>query len=129
MYIRFRMTTDSANNVSGGGWWLDDVYVVANRTQVSNTANAITTSGAPATLTEGTNAYSSTTAFVIAGYQCYAYCNARSENGELQWNTENETGSPVYEIQRKTAGDASFVTIGTYTPTEAEVEKAVYVYR
>ena len=67
IYIRFRMTSDvTGGSVANGGWWIDDVYFLSNRTELKNTATAITKVNAPITLNEGTNAYSTTSAFITA---------------------------------------------------------------
>ncbi|MBV9962589.1 MAG: M36 family metallopeptidase, partial [Parafilimonas sp.] len=67
IYIRFRMTSDATGgSVANGGWWIDDVYLLSNRTELDNIATAITKANAPLTLNEGTNAYSTTSAFITA---------------------------------------------------------------
>lgn len=66
VFIRFRMTSDpTGGSITGGGWWLDNVYILNNRTDLPNKATAITTSGAKVTEREGTNAYSSTSGFIL----------------------------------------------------------------
>lgn len=66
VFIRFRMTSDATGgSVDGGGWWMDNVYILANRTEVKNAATVISTAGAKITETEGTNAYNSTSGFIL----------------------------------------------------------------
>lgn len=66
VYIRFRMTSDATGgSVAGGGWWLDNVYILANRTELKNTATVISTTGAKITEREGTNAFNSTSGFIL----------------------------------------------------------------
>lgn len=66
IFVRFRMTSDpTGGSVTNGGWWLDNVYILNNRTELQNRATAITTSGAKITEKEGTNAYNLTSGFIL----------------------------------------------------------------
>ncbi len=89
IYIRFRMTSDiTGGSSSNGGWWIDDVYILLNRTQLANNVFALTTSGASFILTEGTNAYSKTSAFVVG-------TNVKAEN-LMQAITANNFKAQLY---------------------------------
>ncbi len=130
VYIRFRMTADpTGGSVAGGGWWLDDVYVMTNRTELSNTATAVTTPGAAITINEGTNAYSTTIALITsntAGAILQAMPVAKTV--QLQWQTTGIAAGTAFEIERKTAAEVAFKTIGNYTPLQKEGSKGSYQY-
>ncbi|MDB5191845.1 MAG: hypothetical protein JWQ96_1408, partial [Segetibacter sp.] len=121
IYIRFRFTCDqTGGTVTGGGWWMDDVYVLANRTELANTANAITTAGHPIREQEGANARSTSSAFVLAASgplpNSLGNLSAtllRQSSVDLTWNALNETGSEIYEIERKAVGESTFTKVGT----------------
>ncbi|MBV9961514.1 MAG: T9SS type A sorting domain-containing protein, partial [Parafilimonas sp.] len=109
IYIRFRMTSDvTGGSVANGGWWIDDVYFLSNRTELDNKATAITKASAPITLNEGTNAYSTTSAFITApantiaenavtqqsNFKAQLYPNPVRDVAHI--NVSNPSGSNVY---------------------------------
>src|SRR5207253_2036580 len=100
VYIRFRMMSDATGgSVDGGGWWLDNVYVMTNRTQLANSATAVTTAGAVITPNEGTNAYSTTLAFITNG-SAAAILDATpiAKAVQLQWQTTAAVAGTTFEI-------------------------------
>ncbi len=112
IYIRFRMTSDvTGGSVANGGWWIDDVYLLSNRTELYNTATAITKANLPVTLNEGPNAYSVTSAFITApatpnaivsnaaigkqsGFKAQLYPNPARDVAHV--NIANPSGDVVY---------------------------------
>ncbi len=118
IYIRFRMTSDvTGGSVTGGGWWLDDVYIFVNPTQLHNTATAITKAGQPVYLTQGTNAYSTTSSFVTGSTSGFAslIAETKTQHVDLSWQTSTALNNPAFEIERKVAGDNDFKKIGTFS--------------
>ena len=114
------MTSDvTGGSIPNGGWWMDDVYILLNRTQLVNTATGITKIGAMITEHEGTNAYATTSGFIIASTaiasDAVLYAAAKEQQVDLKWRSSIEITNPVFEIERKTAGDADFKQIGRLT--------------
>lgn len=119
IYIRFRMTSDATGgSIDGGGWWLDNVYVLTNRTTLTNKAYGVTTSGARLEPDEGANAYSTTSGFILAPSTPGAtlYATATNQNVDLKWQTTSVANTSIFEIERKAPGDADFKKIGTLLP-------------
>jgi extracellular elastinolytic metalloproteinase len=124
VFIRFRFTCDqTGGTVTGGGWWMDDVYVLSNRTEIANTANAITTSGATLRETEGTNARSTSSAFILGSTPLpntlgnLSATLVRQSSVDLGWSAYNETGGEIYEIERKALNETAFTRIATVPNT------------
>ncbi len=64
--VRFRFTSDpSGGSEPDGGWWIDDVEVLNNKTDVENKVYAVTTPGDRVTLRIGSNPFNLTTAILI----------------------------------------------------------------
>ena len=65
--FRFRMTCDAGGGSEpGGGWWIDDVEVLNNKTDIINTALAGTNRVDRYVDNIGSNVYSSTSAILLA---------------------------------------------------------------
>jgi uncharacterized repeat protein (TIGR01451 family) len=133
IYIRFRSVSDAAGgSVQGGGWWLDDVYVLLNRTEITNKATAITTPGVAALQREGTNAEFSTTSFILGGgalpnnMGVLSAMVSRQSTVNLSWNTYNETNTEAFEVERKRTGEGSFTKIGTVLPATTNAQSKSY---
>lgn len=146
--IRFRMTSDpTGGSVSGGGWWIDNVYILKNPVAVTNSATAITTTGETILPYEGINAYSSVNTFVLA-YIALAtgigdLSGALNNNtGVLKWNARNDEQAQTYTLERQQLSvDADFqpiTNIGArqlnglqeYTYTDPNLARnARYLYR
>ncbi len=118
IFIRFRFTTDATGgSITNGGWWLDDVYILTDRTELTNTAVATTNRSADVAQTEGVNAWSSTTAFIL-GNPAIARLSpltpAVVDNSvKLNWQAAGEEAVTSYVVERKEAGEAAFSPIGT----------------
>lgn len=118
VYIRFRFTSDAAGgSVTAGGWWLDDVYILDNLTEISNRATAITTLNSPITLREGTNASSMTNSFVLgsstlANNLGNVTATANGQSVRLNWKTFSENNSSSFIVERKAQGESEFRNIG-----------------
>ncbi len=129
IYVRFRMISDvTGGSVKGGGWWLDNVYVMTNRTQLSNTATGVTTAAAEITPNEGTNAYSTTLAFVTNSASATLNAAPTAKAVQLDWQASDAAAGSTFEIERKTAGEEAFKTIGTHTPTQKELSIGRFTY-
>jgi extracellular elastinolytic metalloproteinase len=124
IYIRFRMTSDATGgSVTNGGWWLDDVYVLTNRTEVTNSATAYGNAASSSIYrTEGENASSgSVSSFILGGSalasnlgNLSAAANRQAIN--LVWNAYNDINTAVFEIERKVNGESAFRKIGEVSP-------------
>lgn len=117
VYFRFRFTSDATGgSITDGGWWLDDVYVLANLKQIANKATAISSGTAPFTPDEGANAYDVTNAFVLGGVLASELgpltAIADRETVKLAWTSYTEQGVASYVVERKASADAEFRTIG-----------------
>lgn len=120
IFIRFRFTCDATGGtVDNGGWWIDDVYILQNRVEISNSVVGFTDQVSPISRTEGINAYSESRAFV-AGTQGPVPVtisdlrgSAKDNKVTLQWKTENETNVSQYIIERKRTGESQFVNAGS----------------
>ncbi len=114
IYIRFRFTADATGGmVDGGGWWIDDVYILDNRIEVGNTAFAHTNLGGTVYETEGENAFSATSAFVldvaIVPLTLTDFTGLYHNNAvELKWNVSNEQSILRYEIERRSENNNDF---------------------
>lgn len=120
VHIRFRFSSDVGTGVEGGGWWLDDVYVLTNRTEVHNRATAITTPADPMiTNREGANARSAQTgAFIIGGSTLASNLGALSasvsrQTIDLSWNTNNEINSVAFDVEKRINGQNDFTKVGS----------------
>lgn len=135
IFVRFRFTTDATGgSVDGGGWWLDDVYVLSDRTEIGNTAIALTTIGEAIRESEGSNARSTSSAFVLSPVALPSAISTLSANltkqssVDLSWITYNQTGSETYEIERKGGADANFVSVGAITNTTTSQSSKKYTF-
>ena len=119
IYVRFRFTCDqTGGTVDNEGWYMDDIYVIQNRTEIANSANALTTPDDPIYPNEGSNARSTSSAFVLGGTVLPNSLGALSaalnrQNVTLQWNTYNELNAAYFTIERKGTNEQNFVSIGT----------------
>ncbi len=107
-----------------GGWWIDDVYVLNNRTEVANLAAARSDLVNPVYPDEGPNAFSTTSAFILApagGPLAVGLGNlsgvANNISVSLNWKAMNEQNISRYEIERKLPSENDFRSIGTLNGT------------
>ncbi len=64
--VRFRFTSDpGGGSEPGGGWWIDDVEILNNKTDVENKVYAVTTPGDRVTARIGSNPFDATSAILI----------------------------------------------------------------
>ena len=118
VYIRFRFTSDAAGgSVTNGGWWLDDVYVLNNLTQITNSAVAVTTSSMPVTFREGTNANSSSSSFVLDNKALASSLGnltavTTGQAIRVNWKTFSEINTSSFVIERKDPAETEFRKIG-----------------
>ena len=136
IFIRFRFTTDAlGGSITNGGWWIDDVYILADRTEYTNLANGITNSKTEMSPNEGTNAYASTTAFVVEGAAAKTgeltslRPDAQKDAVVLEWKAINEDNVIAYDIERKESGADKFVKIGEVEPSSLFAEVNEYNFR
>ena len=133
IYIRFRFTSDAAGgSVTNGGWWLDDVYVLTNRTEVNNTATAITGTGAVFP-TEGANANARTNAFILSSAILAndlgpLTATAGRNSVELKWQSFVEQDVEGYVIERKGRNDENFGKVGNVTAAGNSTAARKYNY-
>lgn len=118
IYVRFRFTADVGTGVEGGGWFMDDVYVLVNRAEVRNRATARTNSSSTVLAREGANASSNeSSAFILGGSTLPSSLGTLTAAGARQsvnlvWKATNEVNATGYEIERKGPGDVDFIKIG-----------------
>ena len=125
MYVRFRFTSDATGgSVAGGGWWIDDVFVLNNRIELPNGATARTNNTSPVVQDEGENANSSTSAFILGAaggplpLGLFTLSgNASSTIVNLLWSASNEQNDVRYELERKGPGEVDFHVVGTVSGT------------
>ena len=136
VYFRFRFTTDVAVSVAGGGWWIDNVYVLSDRTEYANVATAFTNTRLPVSLNQGVNARDSTTAIVFENTVAAAKpgeltrLTPKTYNNivELTWKASKEDDVIKYEVERKEVGKYKFVKIGEIEPPVLYTEANSYNY-
>ncbi|MDQ6813910.1 MAG: M36 family metallopeptidase, partial [Bacteroidota bacterium] len=118
IYIRFRFTSDvGGGSVTNGGWWLDDVYVLNNLTQITNSAVAITTTNAPVSFREGTNASSSSSSFVLDNKTLASNLGSLTavtsgQSIKVSWKTFSELNTSTFVVERKAPAQTDFIKIG-----------------
>jgi hypothetical protein len=106
IYIRFRMVSDvTGGSIENGGWWLDDVYILLNRTELVNRATGITSSKDRIMPNEGSNAYSSTSGFIM-GSLAIAQNNilsasANEKQVDLKWHSTAAMSEPGIRHRKK----------------------------
>ncbi|MCW3080129.1 MAG: hypothetical protein JWR87_1559 [Segetibacter sp.] len=136
IFVRFRFTADAAGgSVTGGGWWMDDVYVLENRTEIANTATAVTIAGQRVLESEGTNARSTSSAFILSpgaplanSLGALSAAFSRQSSIDLGWTTYNESGNETYEIERKANGEAGFIKVGSIMATGSSTRNKQYKF-
>ncbi len=134
IYLRFRFTCDQTGGVvPGGGWWMDDVYILANRTELTNSAVAITTPGQPTYDLEGANARSSSSAFVLSpggtlpsALGTLTASVSRQSTVNLVWSSSNETGGEIYNVERKANGENTFTKVGVVNNSASSTRTKQY---
>ena len=135
--IRFRMTSDpTGGSVTGGGWWIDNVYILKNPVAIANSATAMTTTGQSVLPYEGTNAYSSVNTFVIGSVALASGLGNLSGNisnnntGNLKWTVFNDNDAARYIIERQQLGvDNNFVATATITANATTSNRDYTIYR
>ncbi len=134
IFIRFRFTCDqTGGTVAGGGWWMDDVYVLVNRTEIVNRANAFTTPGEPLVDIEGTNARNSSSAFVLGSGALPSSLGtltgvANKTSVDLKWQTFNELNVSMFEVERKARGEVNFMRVGSVSPAGNSTQSRSYLF-
>lgn len=127
VYIRFRFTSDAGGgSVSPGGWWIDDVYLLNNRTEAPMLTTARTDNTSPIQVGKGINASSLTSAFILGSPTVVLAINAMDLTGtennnvvNLKWLAMNEINIDHYEIERKAIDEAAFKSVGSVTAVNA----------
>lgn len=121
IYIRFRFTSDAqGGSVEGGGWWIDDVFILDNRTEVENMVVARTNVNGVIYDTEGENASSVTSAFIIKANPLplnLTELTGRVEKKSvaLKWGVGNDENVVRYGLERKAENENEFQFIGSVT--------------
>jgi extracellular elastinolytic metalloproteinase len=134
IYIRFRFTADVGTGVEGGGWFMDDVYVLVNRAEIVNRATARTTPTGQVLLREGSNASTNeSSAFVLGGSTLPSSLGPLTAAGakqsvKLSWKSFNEVNTGVYEIERKGPGDADYIKIGNLSTLGSATQSKDYTF-
>jgi uncharacterized repeat protein (TIGR01451 family) len=134
LYIRFRFSSDVGTGVEGGGWFMDDVYILVNRTEISNAATAVTTEGSPTLMREGANARSTeTTAFVLGGSTLPGTISSLTatvvrQSVNLSWRALSEVNTVKYQLERKAPGETEFTKIAEIAATRGGTQASDYKY-
>ena len=123
VYIRFRFTSDATGgSVAGGGWWIDDVFLLNNRTEAPMLTIARTDNTAPVQAFKGINASALTSAFILGTPITTLAVDAidltgTENNGtvNLKWLAMNELNIDHYNIERKGLNESDFLTVGSVT--------------
>ena len=121
VYVRFRFTSDvTGGAVAGGGWWIDDVYLLNNRTEAPMLTTARTDNTTFLTPLKGVNAYAVTSAFIIGSPTVVTAINAINLTGienngiiNLKWEAMNELNTDYYNIERKSLNETTFQVVGS----------------
>ena len=116
--VRFRMVSDATGgSVAGGGWTLDDVLLLSNIVELKNKATVRAIDGAPIYDTQGTNAQSVSSGFVMQTVVLpLALGNLKAAiiNNKvvLSFSNENDVDAVRYIIERKSSNENLFFEIG-----------------
>lgn len=146
IFIRFRMTSDVGTAIDG--WYLDDVYVLVNRTEIVNLAFGKGSSNAGFAAPVDLDSASKTTlVFGIASAPLPAIltdlkAKAETNSIRLDWSTLQETDVDKFVIERQAQNETDFTTVGSapsrgnsnsrrdYQFTDRNVQKNIlYSYR
>lgn len=132
IYIRFRMTSDPGTAVDG--WYIDDVYVLTDRTEIVNNSASQASNSAGFTGFTDNDAMSKTT-LVFGSSQILLPVNltelqAKPDGNSirLDWSTMEEIGMGDFVIEREAQNETHFTSIGTLPSAGNSNSRKDYVF-